>query len=460
MRDKSGFCVWQSTCNEILAVMRRRRFILTKIYSLALILGGLSALRAADEQLLALGQRAQSDFDRVQQSAGLALPDATRCEQSEAAWLTVAPPADLSLAHFHNGYCALAMAIITRRPDDFRKSADEFEEALKAWPEHTLKAGKNRVPDPLPSSFRLLAPIARLQGAIFAAGAARVDAAEINRARGEISGALERPVCSAAVLPVPTCNALVNTGHLWLGWMALQQDDLDRAAHEFSGLTEFGWPQWTAGKRAFHDRQYAEAAKEYGQAVEIWNRPQDLAAPLVSLLAPRPDRAQALTEWGGAQLLIGATAAAISTLDSAVKMSPNPARPLFFRARAEELAGRSEPALADYSLASRTALAHAEDLASGEAHLYRGIFLYRRKDFEHAENEFASALNFEIPAGLRPDAIAWRHMAAVAEGGCGSSRQPLEESLTEVSPYFPKSEARALASTCPLTGSAVSADAI
>ena len=40
------------------------------------------------------------------------------------------------------------------------------------------------------------------------------------------------------------------------------------------------------------------------------------------------------------------------------------------------------------------------------------------------------------------------------------SRAPLEQSLAEVSPYFPKNEARALASACPLTGSAVSADAI
>ena len=439
--------------------MESRRFVLTKIYSALLILGGLCALRAADEQQLALAQRAQSDFDRVQQTAGLALPDTTRCEQSEAAWLTIAPPADLSPAHFRKGYCTLAMAVITHRSEDFRKAADEFDEALKAWPEHTLKAGKNRALEPAPVSLRLLATIARLQAASFGAGGVGADAAELGRARQEISSTLDRPVCSAALLPVPACDALIQTGRLWLGWMALREDDLDRAGREFSGLTEFGWPQWTAGKRAYHDRQYAEAAKQYSQAVTIWNRPLDLAA-LAALLAPRPDRAQALTEWGGALLLSGDTAAAISTLDAAVKASPNPARPLFLRARAEELAGRSDPALADYSLASRTALAHAEDLASGEAHLYRGIFLYRRKDFEHAEHEFSSALNFEIPATFRPDAIAWRHMAAVAEGGCASSRQPLEQSLAQVSPYFPKSEARALASTCPLTGSAVSASAI
>ncbi len=351
------------------------------------------------------------------------------------------------------------MAAVTHRPDDFLKAAEEFDEAVKAWPEHALKAVRNRPPEPTPVSLRILAPIARLQAATYAAGAAP-EAPVMDRARHEISSALDHPVCSAALLPVATCDSLLNTGRLWLGWMSLKQDDFDRAYKDFSGLTEFGWPQWTAGKRAFHDRQYGEAARQFGQAVEIWIRPQDSTASMAVRLAPRPDRAQALTDWGGAQLLSGDTAAAITTLDGAVKTAPNPARALFLRARAEELSGRPEPALADYSLASRTALAHAEDLASGEAHLYRGILLYRKKDFEHAENEFASALNFDIPATLRPDAVAWRHMAAVAGGACAASREPLEQALGEVSPYFPKNEARAIASTCPLTTSAVSSSAI
>ena len=274
-------------------------------------------MHAADEQQLALAQRAQTDFERVQQTAGLALPDTTRCEQSEAAWLTIAPPADRSPAHFRKGYCTLAMAVITHRSDDFQKAAGEFEEALKDWPEHTLKTGKNRAPEPAPLSLRLLAPIARLQAASFGPGGAGADSAALDRERREISTAIERPLCAGALLPVPACGALLNTGRLWLGWMALREDDLDRAAREFSGLTEFGWPQWTAGQRAFHNREYAEAARQYGQAVEIWNRPQDLTA-LAGLLAPRPDRAQALTEWGGAQLLSGDTAGAIPTLDAAV----------------------------------------------------------------------------------------------------------------------------------------------
>jgi tetratricopeptide (TPR) repeat protein len=430
--------------------------VITKIYAFSFFLAACGALRAADEQLLALSLRAQTDFDRVQAAAGPELPDATRCEQSQAALLSVASPADLTQTHFRKGYCTLAAALVTRHRDDFLQAAGEFEEALKAWPEHTARAPKNHPVEPLSSGLRVLAPIARMEDA-----SGHPDAAALARDRTEIASALEQPVCPASFMPVPTCDSLLNTGKLWLGWIALQQDDLYQAARDLSTLPDSAWAHYAAGKTAFHDRQYAQAAAEFGKAVDLWKQAQqDAAAPLAARLAPRPDLPEALADWGGAQFLTGNTSAAISTLDAAVRTAPDPARALFLRARAEEQAGRLDPALADYSLASRTALAHAQDLASGEAHLYRGILLYRRKEFAQAENEFASALNFDIPKALRPDAIAWRHMAAVRQGGCAASRSALEDSLATVSPYFPKDEARAVASSCPLTGSAVSRPAV
>ena len=428
--------------------------MITRIYLLSFLLGICAVLRAADEQLLALAMRAQSDFDRVQNASGPDLPEATRCEQSEAALLPVAAPTDLSQTHFRKGYCTLAAALITHDSGNFLQAASEFEEALKTWPEHTARAPKNRPVEPLSSGLRLLAPIARLE-----AGGAHPDAAELVRENRQISAALDKPVCPASFFPAATCDALLATGRLWLGWIALQQDDLDQASRELSPLPDAAWTHYVTGKRSFHDRHYTEAARHFGEAIDRW-KPEDLSAPLAARLSPRPDLPQALADWGSAQFLSGDTSAAIPTLDAAVKIAPDPARALFLRARAEELAGRMDVALADYSLASRTALAHAQDLASGEAHLYRGILLYRRKDFTHAENEFASALNFDIPKALRPDAIAWRHMAAVEQGGCAASRSALEDSLAEVSPYFPKDEARAVAASCPLSGSAVSASAI
>jgi hypothetical protein len=88
------------------------------------------------------------------------------------------------------------------------------------------------------------------------------------------------------------------------------------------------------------------------------------------------------------------------------------------------------------------------DLASGEAHLYHGIVLYRRQDFARAEEEFASALNFKMTGALRPDASAWRDLAVVAGGACGAARESLTLALTTVSPFFPRDEARARASAC------------
>jgi single-stranded DNA-binding protein len=164
-------------------------------------------------------------------------------------------------------------------------------------------------------------------------------------------------------------------------------------------------------------------------------------------LAPPADLPQALTDLGGAQLLSGDLAAAVSTLNTALEAGPD-ARAFYYRARARELAGQTEASLADYNLAGRAAFASAQELSSGEAHLYRGILLYRRKDFIRAEDEFSSALNLDIPEALRPDASAWRHLSAVAAGFCASSRESLARSLSAVSPFFPKDEARTLAAGC------------
>ena len=69
--------------------------------------------------------------------------------------------------------------------------------------------------------------------------------------------------------------------------------------------------------------------------------------------------------------------------------------------------------------------------------MYRGVALYRKKDFTRAEQEFASALNFDS-GPVKEDAVAWRHMAAVAGGACGASASLLEQSLDRTSSYFPE----------------------
>jgi tetratricopeptide (TPR) repeat protein len=212
-----------------------------------------------------------------------------------------------------------------------------------------------------------------------------------------------------------------------------------------------------AGRKAFESGNFAATVVQYNLAIQVW-KPllQSPGTTFLKALAPRPDQASALTERGGAELLAQDTKSAIATLDEAIKADPSDARAIFLRGRARELGGQKEQALGDYNLASRTAFANAKDLVSGEAHLYRGIMLYSRRDFRRAEDEFSSALNFEIPAAIRSDAIAWRRLAAVAGGDCVSAREYLTPSLAAVSPYFPKEEARAMLASCSAAGAPTS----
>jgi len=417
----------------------------------ALLFLFIPALFAADEQQLALALRAQTDFDRAALAAVPQLPDTARCIQSQAALLSVARPSELSLVHYRKGFCTLAGATVTNDAAEFRDAAGEFEKAIEAWPDRIAGNPKNTRPEPVSSGLRVLAAVARLK--------AGEDSAAADRERQEIDAAIQPPVCPSNIMSASYCQGLVQTGRDWLGWMAFRRDDLYEAARDFAAVPERPWAHWTAGRQAFVDRQYKDAAAHYRRAVDIWVADQrDQSSSIAERLEPPPEIPQALTDLGGAQLLSGDLPGADANLDAALKADPSLARAAYLRARADELAGNTSQALAEYNLASRTAFANAKDLASGEAHLYRGILMYRRKDYGHAEDEFASALNFDISPALRPDAVAWRHLAAVAGGSCAVSRQYLEESLAQVSPYFPKQEARTVAGACPLTGAGASAN--
>ncbi|MGO9260369.1 MAG: tetratricopeptide repeat protein [Bryobacteraceae bacterium] len=286
------------------------------------------------------------------------------------------------------------------------------------------------------------------------ADTAAPDTARLERARLDLAAAAATPICALDVMPAVFCQQIVQKGRDWLGWMALNSSDPREAARDFVGSTG-GWVDWVAGRQAFAEGRYQPAAGRYQAAIARWEIDRRESPPnILQSLSPRPDWAESLADLGGAQLLAGEPAAAIATLDRAAHEDGSRARPLYLRARAKEAAGDPAGALTDYNLASRTAFASAKDLASGEAHFYRGILLYRRKEWARAEDEFSSALNFEIPAVLHADAQAWRHLAAVAGGSCAASREYLERSLEAVSPYFPKAEARALAASCPAMNAA------
>jgi tetratricopeptide (TPR) repeat protein len=405
-----------------------------------LIFVGASLLAGADDPKLALALKAQSEFDRVSLAATPDLRDTMSCIQTQASLLAVALPEERSLVLYHKGYCTLASALITQNPTEFTGAAADFDKAIESWPARVQHADKKKPPEPITSALYVLSAVANLK--------AGWDEAALDKAQAQLASAVESSSCASNIMPQASCADILKVGKQWLGWMALRHSFLDDAAHYFIDSTGTGWPEWVSGLKEFQARRYSEAASDYGRAISLAKREDTSFA---GRLAPRHDRPSELTELGGAQLLAGNTSAAIAVLDEAVKANPANARALFFRARAKELGKQQEAALADYNLASRTAFANAKDLASGEAHLYRGIMLYRRKDYSHAEDEFASALNFDIAADLHNDAAAWRHLAAVAGGSCAAARQQLARSLTAVSPFFPRDEAQVLMSSCPGT---------
>jgi Flp pilus assembly protein TadD len=352
----------------------------------------------------------------------------------------VSLPEELSLLHFRKGWCALAAATLTGNQKQFADAVTEFDQAVAAWPLRMRKSSKNAVPEPVSDGLRVMTAIARLQTG--------TDPGPM------LADVLRSPNCSSNLISAEFCGQILKTGTLWLGWLALRDGRLDEAVRVLSSSSESGWSQWVQGRRRFDAGSYPEAVTGYADAIGIW-RAQWEQPTLLRALGPHPSVPVALTDLGGAQLLAGDLPGAIRTLDSAIKADDHQARAFFLRARAKELSGKGDAALTDYNLASRTAFASSQDLASGEAHLYRGILMYRRKDYERAEDEFSTALNFEITPALRADASAWRHLAVVANGGCTSARESLETAMTRVSPFFPKTEARSLTAACVLNSRAL-----
>jgi hypothetical protein len=359
--------------------------------------------------------KAQADFDKVEMTPVPQLSDTGNCVQSQAAALPLSAPEEASLLYFRRGYCALAGATITGSRGEYLAAAADFDRAIEAWPARMRKASKKQVPEPVSSGLRVLPWIARLHAATDEPGAAT--------ARREIADALATSSCTSNLMPASQCEQLLGTGREWLGWFALGERHLDEAAKQFAGTHDGGWPEWVEGQRQFQVGNFPEAAQQEQRAILVWKSQWQSGGPtLARRLGPAPNLPIALADLGGSQLLAGNARIAVTTLDTSLKAYPGNPQALFWRARAHDIAGELEAALADYGMASRVAFADTKEMASGEAHLYRGIMLYRRKDFGRAEDEFSSALNFEIPETLRADAQAAYRCPSVAPHGGGRER--------------------------------------
>ena len=444
---------WPFGCHNV-GMKRQNRCRLGSFFVLTIVMVPRS-WAGGGPQWTDLAARAEADYERVALAVSPGLVEASACQQSQAALVSINPPDQLPLIHYRKGYCTLVAAALGSQTSPgnelqgWNDAASEFHQAIETWPAaHPVK--RNQAEPPIPGILPVAEALARIHGAGADGSAANAEGA-MAAAEAALAVAEDRPSCDAGFTTTELCQAYADVGREWLGWIALRSGDSAGAARDFSSPEAAGWSNWAEGLQAFGNARYSDAAARFGQAIADWDRDR-AGSGWFRRLRPPPDWAASLTEWGGARLLAGDYSGAIATLDRAAAIGRENARAFYLRALARERSGHPDDALADYNLASRAAFASARELASGEAHLYRGILLYRRKDYARAEAEFSSALNFDVAPSLRADAVAWRHLAAVEQGGCQSSRDFLGRSLSSVSPFFPRQEAQAAAAACSTRG--------
>ena len=171
---------------------------------------------AADQGQLALALKAQTDFDRVALAAQPQLSDTALCMQSQAAILSVSPPEELALLHYRMGYCQLAAGAITHANRDSLSAAAEFDKAIESWPVSTYKGGK---PAAAAGFFRLrvLAWLART----------RLDRrCRAGRARLRLPALRVPPASTYPRISAGSCSQQAGSGSA--GWQL--QNDVDAAA--------------------------------------------------------------------------------------------------------------------------------------------------------------------------------------------------------------------------------------
>lgn len=342
----------------------------------------------------------------------------------------------------------MADAVASQNRTALAQAAQTFDDAIAA--EEAVSVRQKRpqnVPYTLnaPNTWRILAAVTRLNAG------ATIESQEPSLLRAVDADVEDGEGCQTNAGSARFCHSVHQLGSAWLGWIALERGDPLEAGGRFANANTPAWREWIAGLQAFRIGAYSAATAEYGRAIGIWREAHPDS--LTQQMNPQPEMSEALTDWGGAQLAANDPRAALANLDQAVKADSANSRALYLRGLAKQHLGRKDDATDDLNLASRAAFAKKGDAGAAEAHVYRGITLFWRKEFLRAENEFASALNGDNAAPWQSDARAWRHLAAVAGGACGASRSSLERAMASVSPYFPRAEANAALAACPATAS-------
>ena len=384
-------------------------------------------LLASDD--LGLLSRAAYEFGRVHGAPRPELKNAIGCVQSQAALLPVAGPEEQHAVHFRKGLCELVAGRLRGSEKENRDAVADLQQTIAKWP--ATSPG-------LSGGVRVALAVARLQ-------VEGEEATVLENIARDLQAVIVRPQCLGSVpMSITECERYVDLGRVWLGWIRFRQGRLTESEEMLQRVPMTWWSQRVAGRNALGRRRYSEA---------VWRFERALAAPapggIPGALMPRADSPRMLYEFAEARAFAGNPAAALDTVNEAIKADPKNAQALFLRARLREMSGLSKESQADYELASRTAFANVDTpFEAGYAHYYRGVSLFRRRDFARAENEFASALNFEIAEDAKPDVNAWRSMAVLAGGACGSSAVQLRAALSGTSPLFPTVEAEQLLAGC------------
>ncbi|HEX3878028.1 MAG TPA: hypothetical protein VHW24_13640 [Bryobacteraceae bacterium] len=402
-------------------------------------------LHAADELKAPLQSAADAAFQRVVTAPVPNLDTAVKCMQAEAMLFAVAAPEETPLVAFRRAYCTLDNAAAAHDSAAFETAAEAFDDAIANAQGASAKQKSSQSLAPVnreaPSAWRVLAAVARLNGG------ASLESQEKNL-EAAVDG-MGYPDCQSYAGTPNFCQGVKQLGSAWLGRIALSKDDLTTAARRFDSSDAKPWKDFVAGVQSFERRNYSDAVEREQRAIIDWRATQQQS--LLERISPQPSMTDALTDWGGAQLASGNTSAALTNLDAAIKLDGANGRALYLRGVAKQRSGRSDAAADDFNLASRAALAKASDTGSAEAHFYRGVALFARKEFARAEDEFSSAMNTDSESRWQADARAWRLLAAVNAGACGASRESLLKALAGVSPFFPRNDATASAGACPTT---------
>ncbi|MGH9722306.1 MAG: tetratricopeptide repeat protein [Bryobacteraceae bacterium] len=402
----------------------------------AIIAGVLSLAAALGEQLPnPAAVKAKQDFDKVDQAPLPSAADANACIASHAQLLAAIRQESRYLVHYRKGYCELFEAVVSGNTSGYEAANKDFTAAIATWP------AKGR--EPIPPGLSVLPAIARLKQG-------RADAyPEVTR---DLEAAVSRSFCpQTAVMSESFCRSLLNTGRVWLAWLAYQKNNVEEAARVLEPLAGYPWATWMSGRQLLRQGRPIEAIVQLQQALQAWTAAARSPRPEVTtLLGPRPDMGDGYYRLGSAELELKRYEAAVASFDAAIKANPALSHALYLRARAKEGLEHWTPASGDYQSAAQTARANDDaSWAIGDAHFRRGMLLHRLKEYSHAQSEFAQAMGAKLTEASQGDLTAWRMLSAVAGGACQSALL-LESSSAGTSATFPRLEAQALAVDCRL----------